>query len=177
MSTAPQPEPVLHRAAPAWEEVRVGKADAATVLLVYAHIEEVARFDHYPPPAGHPEWGPEAIQEVASSFYAKTKPEKRFAKLKAGVNDAVSFDKKLKTAVRNHMRSEARESETGRVIRLLEHAIGNDPDVVAQDKGSAKTWSLPEHADLMPFAGSPAALVDAAYAVAGVNVSDQPAQA
>lgn len=154
----------------AWDEIRrssaVGDANAA---LIYRCVALIVRFDRYPPPDGVEEWDAQAIWEAGHAFLAARDIDKRFARLVAGVADAKGYGRKVKAAVRNFMRDEARKTETGTILRKLEHAVGNDDTVVAVDVAGLRTWSLAVHSTNGVYGRGLEDLVDAAYAVPNVK--------
>src|SRR5689334_7198706 len=156
----------------AWIEAETGEIGPATVELVHDKIDLVRRFDGYPPPEDFDEWDAAAIETVGQDYFAAREPDKRFRVIHAGASDAKSFANRVKTSVRNYMRDNARTTETGRVIRSLEHHIGNDDAVVTQGAASVtKTWSLALHAANMPYTGPIEPLVEAAFAVPNVELA------
>lgn len=156
----------------AFRELReYGQLGDAGAQLLYETVDAVRRFGGFPPPDGYEHWNSDAVNEVAHDFVAAETGPARLRALVLAADDEESFERLLDTAVRNFLRSRARASDRGAMLRALRRIVTQDDRVVVIEDGQpgAGCWTLLEHADQAVFAGRSPDLIQAAYEVEGVR--------
>ena len=105
----------------ALEEFREsGKLGPEGVKLLYETVAAVARFGRFPPPYRYASWESDSVAEVAHDFISGERSLERLAHLYVLATDERSLELLLQEAVRNFLRSQARRTERGRLIRRLQ---------------------------------------------------------
>ncbi|MGH2732280.1 MAG: hypothetical protein ACRDJG_04980 [Actinomycetota bacterium] len=158
----------------ALEEFRsAGRLGPMGAGLLYETVAAVARFGRLPPPEGHSRWNPEAVAEVAHDFLTGPRIQERLTHLYLLATNETSFERLLESAVRNHLRSQARRTERGRLIRRLQDILEGDDafaQVLAGQPGMGN-WILRKWGRADPWAGSLDDLTAAGWAAVGIRLS------
>jgi hypothetical protein len=157
----------------AWNEIREhGELGPRFGRLLYATVEAVRRFNHYPPPAGAGPWSAEVVQDVAHAYLAEERTMGRVRRMAATANSEGSFENLLHADVKNWFLMAARATDTGATLEALRHALDQNERVVRLGESpTTRTWALREHADELQYSGDLRPLVEAAYAVEGVRAA------
>jgi hypothetical protein len=156
----------------AYEEfARSGRLGEEGARLLYATVAAVVRVHGYPPPHGHSTWGPDAVEAVAHDFLTSPNAERRLGQLFISAVDGASFARLLGTAVLNHLRSEARRTMIGRLIRRLNDVLAGSPEFrrTLGSGGGEAWWTLAEGIDDAGVS-DPGRLLQAAAEVREVQV-------
>src|ERR1700730_369640 len=122
---------------------RDGVAGASRVTALYRTVAAVARIRRFPPPDGYDRWTADAITETAHDFLVARDGVDRLAHLFRLAVDDDSFDRLLHASVRNCLRSRARATERGALIRRLRTVLEGDARfcTVGESTG-VKRWTL-----------------------------------
>jgi hypothetical protein len=111
----------------AWDELRrLGAFGEEATLELYRCVRAVARAGNYPPPAGHPSWTLDAVQETAHDVFADARGPQRLVELAVKAVDDHSFRRLLEQVVRNFLRDQARATAKGKLIRRLRELLDQD---------------------------------------------------
>jgi hypothetical protein len=154
----------------AYTELRdTGQLGQEGVRLLYETVQRVAR--RFPPPQGG-SWDSDKHTEAAHDFLTGRAENPITALFLLAVDDE-SFKSLLYTAVLNHFRSVARQSERGKLLRRINTVLREDPRfVIAGDPSRLpRRWVLGELSNRDEYTGSPAALRKAAWEAPGVEVA------
>ena len=157
----------------AWRELRQSQeVGPLTTQLVYDTVGAVTRRRRFPPPEGYESWDDDAVIEVAHDFLIDsstggTLSAGRLSRLVASATDEDSFARLVDKTVLNYLRQQARRSAGGAVLEQLRHALGRIDGV---ERTASRAWSLEACAGELEFAGDPAELIAAAYAVDDVRI-------
>ena len=154
----------------AYEELTMtGSIGREGVPLLYRTVAAVARFHHFPPPSGHSSWTTDAVTEVAHDFLTARPGTDRIRQLFLLSTDEVSFQALLHQAIRNHLRSIARRSDFGALMRRVRDVLQADARFTRAGDTS-RLWTLVATESREPYTGQPEALVEAAWTVKNVRV-------
>lgn len=154
----------------AYEELRdTGQLGDTGVRLLYDTVRRVARRF---PPSGGGSWTGDGFVEAAHDFLTAREGSPIMALFVLATDDE-SLRALLYTAVLNHFRSVARQSERAKLRRRLNtvldrdarFSVAGDPDLLP------KRWALRELLDGEEYTGSPAKLRLAAWEAPGVDVA------
>lgn len=131
-----------------WEEVSAtGQLGPAGAALIYKLTASVARGRGMKPPDGHDAWSKDAVLEAAHDFIAGSDSMDRFVDVARGATDDTSFRRRLHAAVLNHLRSDARRTDTGKLVRRLTAILTESAEFISAPKtapnNGATQWLLP----------------------------------
>lgn len=96
-----------------------GQLDAAGANLLYDAVRTAASIGSFPPPEDHNSWDRDAVLTVAHDFLTGQGAVERLTNLAALADGDESFRRLLVTAVRNFLRSRARQSVLGKQMRRI----------------------------------------------------------
>ena len=86
----------------------------------------VARVHRFPPPDDFPRWSSDALYAGVSELLTSTRAPERLAELAVKATSEESFERLLHRMVLNHLRSVARASTAGRLVRTMSDVL-QDP--------------------------------------------------
>jgi hypothetical protein len=148
---------------------QAGRLGPGGAKLLYATVAAVARIHRFPPPSGQESWTKDDIESVAHDFLTSENAERRLAQLFISAVDEEAFARLLGTAVLNHLRSEARRTMIGRLIRRLNDVLAGSSGFRRIERTGESWWTLAEGVD-EPVTAPADALVAAAAEVREVKV-------
>jgi len=154
----------------AYSELRdTGQLGAEGVRLLYDTVRRVARRF---PPAGGGSWDSDKYTEAAHDFLT-ARATSPITTLFALASDEESLRRLLATAVLNHFRSVARQSERAKLLRRLNTVLEEDERFVMAggEDLRPRRWSLEGLEDHEEYTGSPEVLREAAWKAQGVAVT------
>jgi hypothetical protein len=152
----------------AYEElVATGRLGDEGVRLLYRTIRHVARARNFPPPSGRERWSFDDVAETAAEFYAGTNALPRLISLAEKADDLDSFTRLLNRTVLNHLRAQARQTTTGRLIRRLKDLLAAHEQIVVIPDGHPAAGALTLRGNDLDtvWNGRHQDLVQAAYSV------------
>jgi hypothetical protein len=135
------------------------------VRLLYATVRSVARARNFPPPDGAARWTFDGVAEAAHDFLTGTNADLRLITLATASVTDDAFNRALFVTVLNHMRSVARRTTIGRLIRRLKTVLGENEGF--QVRGDRVALSV-DGDDAEPWHGRFEDLISAAWSVAEI---------
>ena len=155
----------------AYQEFREhGELRDEGVRLLYQTVAGVARIRRFPPPEGHEQWNAEAVTETAHEFLAERDGVARMRQIHRLAFDDDSFERLLHQAIRNHLRSRARATEFGALMRRVRSVLEGDERFqrVGGGRGIPR-WTLSATGVQEQFTGQIEHLIHVGRAVAGIK--------
>lgn len=154
----------------AYEELcTAGAPGAETIELLRQLAAQVTRSGPFPPPEGYDRWSPEAVDHLVTDLFV-AKEGKLVLKCLARATGQVSLEKLLITAIKNHLRDEAKSTERGKLRRRLVTLLSQDGRFARVHVGGGDAWSL-SAGPQAPWQGDIEDLHRAASLVRGVSIT------
>ena len=128
-----------------------------------------ARIHRFPPPEEYSNWTKDAITEVAHDFLTARPGIDRMAQVYVLASDEESLERILHQAIRNHLRSIARATEFGSVMRRVRSVLEDDGRFTLVGGGSSR-WTLVVSGARDPYTGPMEFIIGVAWGVKGVRL-------
>jgi len=151
------------------EFAALGRLGPEGTRLLYAVVAAVARIRRFPPPDGYERWEPDSVLEVAHDFLVDRDGKDRMRQLFLLATDDESLERLLHQAVRNHLRSKARATEFGALMRRVRDVLEHDERFESVPSPEPR-WTLRTSGVREPFTGQIDTLIDAGRRMQGLRV-------
>lgn len=153
------------------ELASTGRLGREGVDMLYKTVAAVARIRRFPPPEGYESWEPDAVLEVAHDFLVDRPGVDRMRQLFLLATDDMSLQRLLHQAVRNHLRSRARATEFGALMRRIRSVLEHDERFAVTSGDGIPRWTLRATGARDPFTGQIESLIEASWRVHGLRLS------
>lgn len=122
----------------AYDEVQAGKAGEEFLQLLARTVYAVATSRNFPPPDGGA-WSRETAADVATSFLADDRTQRRLDWLALRCGNEQELARALQGVVRNYLRDRGRATELGRLVVRIKRVLKECDDFVKVESGR---WTL-----------------------------------
>jgi hypothetical protein len=149
--------------------LQTGRVTAQTWDLLRACVRDVVERFNFPPVYGHWRWDERAIEETVQEFCASPGRtiQQRLTHIALQSADHGDFEAQLRAAVANHIRSELRRTQRGRLAVVLREVLASAPEIT---RAANDTYALRDLPSGGVWAGRESDLIAAAWGVQDLKV-------